>query len=66
MKIITSATVFNDAVGVRLSATYSEIDEKTGHIISDSQRFDRVITDDTAAEAAAALLAYAKASLPED
>lgn len=66
MKIITSATVFHDAVGVRLSATYSEIDEKTGHIISDNQRFDRVITDDTATEAAAAMLAYAKASLPED
>ena len=66
MKIITSATVFNDAVGVRLSATYSEIDETTGHIVSDNQRFDRVITDDTAIEAAAALLNYAKASLPED
>lgn len=66
MKIITSATVFHDAVGVRLSATYSEIDEKTGHIISDNQRFDRVITDDTTAEAAAALMDYAKASLPED
>lgn len=65
MKIITSATVFNDAVGTRLSATYSTIDEQTGRIISDNQRFDRVITDDTAAEAAAALLAYAKASLPE-
>lgn len=66
MKTITSATVFHDAVGVRLSATYSEIDEKTGHIISDNQRFDRVITDDTAIEAAATLLNYAKASLPED
>ena len=66
MKIITSATVFNDAVGVRLSATYSNIDEQTGRIISDNQRFDRVITDDTAAEAAAALLSYAKASLTED
>ena len=45
MKIITSVTVFNDAVGMRMSSTYSEIDEQTGRIIKDNQRFDRVITD---------------------
>ena len=45
MKRITSATVFSDAVGLRLSATWSEIDENTGLIVSDNQRFDRVITD---------------------
>ena len=65
MKIITSVTVFNDAVGTRMSATYSEIDEATGRIISDNNRFDRVITDDSAAKAASDLMAYAKASLPE-
>ena len=32
MKIITSVTVFNDAVGMRLSATYSEVDEATGRV----------------------------------
>ena len=65
MKIVTSATVFNDAVGVRLSATYSEIDDDTGRIISDNQRFDRVITDATARGYAANLLQYATDNLPE-
>lgn len=65
MKIITSVTVFNDAIGTRMSATYSEIDDATGRIISDNNRFDRVITDDSAAKAASDLMAYAKASLPE-
>ena len=50
MKIITSVTVFNDAVGTRMSATYSEIDDATGRIISDNNRFDRVITDNSAAK----------------
>lgn len=64
-KIITSATVFNDAVGVRLSATYSEIDDQTGRIISDNKRFDRVITDTTAKSHAQALLEYAGENIPE-
>lgn len=60
MKKITSVTVFQDAVGLRMSATYSEIDEATGRIISDNQRFDRVITDGSAASAAESLLTYAE------
>ena len=63
MKIITSATVFNDAVGLRMSATYSEINEETGRVISDNQRFDRVITDAEAHANAQALLTYAGESL---
>ena len=65
MKIITSATVFGDAVGMRLSATYSEVDDETGRIISDNNRFDRVITDATARQNAQALLDFAAASLPD-
>ena len=65
MKIITSVTVFNDAVGMRMSATYSEIDEATGRVISDNQRFDRVITDATARADAQALIDYASGSIPE-
>ena len=65
MKIVTSATVFNDAVGVRLSATYSVVDDETGSIISDNQRFDRVITDTTVKGYAASLLEYATEHLPE-
>ena len=63
MKIVTSVTVFNDAVGMRLSATYSEIDESTGRVISDNNRFDRVITDNEMKADAEALLAYAGESL---
>lgn len=65
MKIITSATVFNDAVGLRLSGTYSEIDDATGRIISDNQRYDRVITDSTIKGYASALLDYANENIPD-
>lgn len=65
MKIITSVTVFNDAVGMRMSATYSEIDDETGRVISDNNRFDRVVTDSGARGNANALMEYASESLPE-
>ena len=61
MKIVTSVTVFNDAVGKRMSATYSEVDDETGKVISDNKRIDRVITDATARQTADALTAYAQA-----
>jgi hypothetical protein len=63
MKIITSVTVFNDAIGMRMSATYSEIDDQTGRIISDNNRFDRVITDNEVKAKAEALIEYAGESL---
>ena len=66
MKTITSATVFMDAVGMRLSATYSEIDEATGKIIADNKRFDRVITDAKDIKAAQAVLDFAAASIVEE
>lgn len=47
IKSVTSATVFNDAVGLRLSITYSEIDENTGTIITDNNRTDRIIAKDS-------------------
>lgn len=47
MKVVTSVTVFNDAVGVRMSITYSEIDEVTGQVTADNKRIDRVITSST-------------------
>lgn len=65
MKKITSATVFSDAVGMRLSATYSEIDETTGRIISDNQRFDRVITDAEITDAAQSIINYAQSSIDQ-
>ena len=63
MKIVTSATVFRDALGMRLSYTFSEVDEETGKIISDNNRANRMITDSDAQNAAEVVLAYANASL---
>lgn len=63
MKIVTSATVFHDALGMRLSYTYSEVDDETGKIISDNNRANRMITDADAQTAAEAVLAYANASM---
>ena len=65
MKVITSVTVFQDAVGMRMSATYSEIDEATGRVLSDNRRFDRVITGQDALDAARTLLDCAADSIPE-
>lgn len=64
MKIITSVTVFNDAVGMRMSATYSEINESTGKIIKDNQRFDRVVTDSIVKSKALDIFDYATESIP--
>ena len=60
MKIVTSVTVFNDAVGKRMSITYSEIDAETGKVISDNKRIDRVTTDASARQTADALTTYAQ------
>ena len=66
MKIITSVTVFNDAVGMRMSATYSEVNDETGRVVSDNQRFDRVITDAAVKADAQALMDCARDSLEQD
>lgn len=63
MKIVTSATVFRDSLGMRLSYTYSEVDEQTGKIISDNNRGNRMITDSGAIQHAEAVLAYAQESV---
>lgn len=60
MKTVTSLTVWNDAVGIRMSVTYSEIDENTGRITSDNKRIDRVVTDASAKANVNALLEYAQ------
>ena len=63
MKTITSVTIFNDAVGLRLSASYAEVDETTGEIMADNKRFDRVITDTSAKAESESLFRYARALL---
>lgn len=59
-KVVTSIGLFNDAIGKRMSITYSEIDDTTGQIISDNKRIDRVVTDQTAIEHANAIAQYAQ------
>lgn len=65
MKIITSVTAFNDSVGMRLSATYSEIDDNTGRITTDNKRFDRVVTNMDIKDKIQDLFSYASENIPE-
>lgn len=60
MKTVTSITVWADAVGSRMSITYSEIDETTGKITSDNKRIDRVITDNDIKSSVSSLEDYAQ------
>lgn len=60
LKTVTSTTTFDDAVGKRISITYSVIDAETGAIISDNKRVDRVLTDRDAIAAANAIKEYAQ------
>ena len=60
IKTVTSVTTFNDAVGKRMSITYSEIDETTGKVVTDNKRIDRVVTDNTAKANIDALNEYAQ------
>lgn len=60
MKIVTSITIFNDAVGLRLSASYSEINEETGEIVSDNKRIDRIVTDSNIISSANELKTFAQ------
>ena len=60
MKIATSATVFRDAIGTRMSITYSEIDDATGQVIEDNKRLTRVLTDQETIGLAAEVIAVAQ------
>lgn len=59
MNILSSVTMWNDALGKRISITYSEVDE-TGKVISDNNRVDRVVTDAQAKQHADAIAEYAQ------
>ena len=63
MKIVTSATVFRDGLGMRLSYTFSEVDDETGKIISDNNRGNRLVTESDIVADADAVIAYAQESL---
>ena len=58
-KIVTSMGFFNDAIGKRISITYTEIDDE-GRVVSDNKRIDRVITDSVAIEHVTALERFAQ------
>lgn len=66
IKIVTSVTVFNDAVGKRISASYSEVNEETGMIISDNNRVDRVVTDASAKATINQLVEFAQGFLDQE
>lgn len=63
MKIVTSATVFRDGLGMRLSYTYSEVDDVTGKIISDNNRGNRLVTDAKVVAEADDIITYAQQSV---
>lgn len=60
MKVATSATVFYDSVGTRLSVTYSVVDESTGKIVEDNHRVNKVITDAEGKALASQMLEFAQ------
>ena len=65
MNIPTSVTVWNDAVGKRISISFSEVDETTGKIISDNKRADKVVTDKAIKDLIDSLLDYAQTVVEE-
>lgn len=65
IRTATSVTVWNDAVGKRMSITYSEIDETTGKVISDNNREDKVIVAKAEKDLVEQLLDLAQAKIDE-
>lgn len=66
MKALTSLTFFNDAVGMRMSVSYSEVNDATGQVISDNNRKDRVIMDSSTIAQINALKTMAEAFINEE
>lgn len=64
MKIVTSITTWNDAVGKRMSITYSEVDE-SGSIVSDNNRVDKVVTESATKSLIDELMDYAQTVIGE-
>lgn len=56
MKKITAVTLFQTAVGYRLSMAYSEINDE-GVIIKDNARLDRILVNQDVIDSATALMA---------
>lgn len=60
MNVVTSIGIFNDAIGKRMSISYSEVDDTTGQVMADNKRVDRVVVDQEAIVHANALAEYAQ------
>ena len=60
MKTATSATVFRDAVGMRMSVTYSVVDPETGTVIEDNKRATRILTNASDIAAAESIITIAQ------
>lgn len=65
MKRATSATFFQDAVGMRMSVTYSEIDDATGQVVADNKRVTKVLTDSDDLAKAVAVIAVAQSYIED-
>ena len=61
IKQVTSVTMFQAAVGLRMSITYAEIDEETGTVIADNKRIDKVVTERATKDLVGDLFDYAQA-----
>lgn len=66
MNILTSVTFFSDAVGKRMSVSYSEVDEVNGRVISDNKRKDRLVLDSELLEKIHDLEEYASNFINEE
>lgn len=64
MKIVTSTTAWNDAIGKRISITYSEVNDE-GQIIADNKRLDRVVVDKDIVNHINAIVEYAQIFIDE-
>lgn len=60
MNIVTSVTFWNDAVGKRISVSYTTVDDTTGAIESDNHRKDAVVLDADVKSSMDAIATYAQ------
>ena len=61
----TAVTLFQTAVGYRLSMAYSEINDE-GVITKDNARVDRILVDQDVIDSATALMAYAQGCVDKE
>ena len=64
MKTITSITVLKTGEGIRMSPTFSTIDDN-GNIVKSNERFNFVVTDQEVLNQIEVINAYAASKIPE-